>query len=103
MSRSRQNSGGLVRLGRGSEKLSQTHQIGTCSLGDERADGESQRAQIEGPGEGRTRLRPTEGPDGADDPNRRPGPRQGRHHDGEDCAQHGPIAMASPDRATARA
>ena len=38
---------------------------------DGRADREGQRAQVEGPGEGRARLRPPEGPDGADDPNRR--------------------------------
>ena len=62
---------------------------------DGRADREGQRAQIEGPGEGRARLRPPEGSDGADDPNRRPGPRQGRRHDGEHGVQHGSIAMAS--------
>ena len=44
---------------------------------------------------GRARLRPPEGSDGADDPNRRPGPRQGRRHDGEHGVQHGSIAMAS--------
>ena len=56
---------------------------------------EGQRAQVEGPGEGQARLCQPEGPDGADDPNRRAGPRQDRRHDGEHRVQQGPIAMAS--------
>ncbi len=68
---------------------------------DARADREGQRAQVEGPGEGRARLRPPEGPDGAGDPDRRAGPRQGRRHDGEHHVQHGPIAMASRSSQTA--
>ena len=45
-----------------------------------RPDGEGQRAQIVDPGEGGARLRPPEGPHGAEDPDDRNGPRQGGGH-----------------------
>ena len=62
---------------------------------DGRANQEDQRLHIEEPGEGRARLHPQEGLDGADDPNRRSGTRQVRRHAVEHGMLYEPTATAS--------